>query len=317
MTEFFAGFGLRDWLLVLGPLLIIGILIHGYWRMRVNRNSLKMRLDKSFVSDLNENGAGEDELSLLRAELPNGGARVLSPTEQTSLNLDDDVPVLMNVAADQRAEEPSANKEPSAGKEPSADKEPSAHETPSASDAPVTNQQPEAHTPAGRDEAAAESEASGQQSRKSADLIEPMSPLPDSLPEKYVVINVMAVNGVFQGEELLECLLAQNMTLGEMSIFHRLQGDKTLFSLMNAVEPGSFDMATIKSIETPAISMFMRVHELHYPIRVFQQMLEVAAYIAEHLGGEVRDETRSVMTPQTIEHCRQQLQDYILKHHPQ
>ena len=41
-------FGLRDWLLILGPVFIAGILIHGYWRMRSNRSNLKMALDKSF-----------------------------------------------------------------------------------------------------------------------------------------------------------------------------------------------------------------------------------------------------------------------------
>ena len=126
----------------------------------------------------------------------------------------------------------------------------------------------------------------------------------------------MAVGEPFAGQQLLECLLEQDMAIGEMSIFHRMQGEQTLFSLMNAVEPGSFDMATIAEIETPAISMFMRVHEIRQPVRVFQQMLEVAAAVAEELGGEVRDETRSVMTTQTIEHCRQQLQEYVLKHHP-
>ena len=33
-----------------------------------------------------------------------------------------------------------------------------------------------------------------------------------------------------------------------------------------------------------------------------------------HLNGEVRDETRSVMTPQTIEHCRQSIREFQYKH---
>lgn len=292
MGEFFAGFGLRDWLLIFGPLLIIGILVHGYWRMQVNRNSLKMKLDKSFVSDLNETPVDADELSLLRAELPNGGARVLSPTEQTSLNLDGDVPVLMNVAEESEA---AASAEETAG-------EAAEEATPIQSES-ILSEKPEV-------ELTAAAEQNDQPTEQS------IEPLPDGLPEKYVVINVMAVGEPFAGQQLLECLLEQDMAIGEMSIFHRMQGEQTLFSLMNAVEPGSFDMATIAEIETPAISMFMRVHEIRQPVRVFQQMLEVAAALAEELGGEVRDETRSVMTTQTIEHCRQQLQEYVLKHHP-
>ncbi len=284
MTEFFAGFGLRDWLLIFGPLLIIGILLHGYWRMQVSRNSLKMKLDKSFVSDLKESGDETDELALLRAELPNGGARVLSPTEQTSLNLDDDVPVLMNVAEQQEASEAESSEQDEVT-------EPELTAT-------QVKQEPEARP--------AEEEVAQVQAARA---------LPANLPEQYVVINVMAVNAPFKGQELLDLLLEQKMVLGEMNIFHRMSGDQTLFSLMNAVEPGSFDLATMGEVETPAVSMFMRVHELHQPIRVFEQMLHVAASVAEQLGGEVRDESRSVMTTQTIEHCRQQLQDYMLKHH--
>ncbi len=279
MAEFFAGFGLRDWLLVLGPILVIGILLHGYWRMRVNRSSLKMSLDKSFVSDLNDAGEDADELSLLRAELPNGGARVLSPTEQTSLNLEDDVPVLMDVAdeaADEVAEQVTTTIEQSPPEQAQAPRE----------EVRVVQQ---------------EEVAKG--------------PLPENLPEKYVVINVMAVNEPFSGQELLECLGDQDMVIGEMNIFHRMSADQTLFSLMNAVEPGSFNIATMNEMSTPALSMFMRVHELHAPGAVFEQMLMVAQNLSEKLGGEVRDETRSVMTTQTIEHCRQELEEYVFKHH--
>lgn len=271
MTEFFADFGLRDWLLILGPILVIGILLHGYWRMRVNSGSLRMSLDKSFVSDLNDGNDDADELSLLRAELPNGGARVLSPTEQTSLNLEDDVPVLMDVADEAEASPEPVVDEPVA--EP-----------------PVVEKKPEP-------------------------VVAETTELPENLPEKYVVINVMAGPEPFAGQELLQCLMAQNMAIGEMSIFHRMEGEQTVFSLMNAVEPGSFDMATMSEMSTPAISMFMRVHELHAPGRVFEEMLEVAQNIAEALGGEVRDETRSVMTTQTIEHCRQELEEYVFKNH--
>ncbi len=51
-------FDVRDWLLVIGPVFIVGVLVHGYWRMRSNRNTLKMALDKTFLT---ENGDLDDE----------------------------------------------------------------------------------------------------------------------------------------------------------------------------------------------------------------------------------------------------------------
>ena len=38
-------FDLRDWLLILGPVFISCVLLHGYWRMRRGANELKMSLD--------------------------------------------------------------------------------------------------------------------------------------------------------------------------------------------------------------------------------------------------------------------------------
>ena len=60
--------------------------------------------------------------------------------------------------------------------------------------------------------------------------------------------------------------------------------------------------------------MFMRVHELRQPVVDLDEMLAVADAIALELGGEVRDETRSVMTPQTIEHCRESIREFQFKH---
>jgi len=90
-------FDVRDWLLVIGPVFIVGVLVHGYWRMRSNRNTLKMALDKTFLTD---NGDVDDEdkhdLSFFKAELPNGGARLVSDPEQVALDLNEEVPVLMD-----------------------------------------------------------------------------------------------------------------------------------------------------------------------------------------------------------------------------
>ena len=86
-------FCLRDWLLVLGPVFIVGVLLHGYWRMRSSRGDLKMALDKSFLNSRHESRMDMDDLELFRAELPNGGARVISQPKQEALDLDGEIPV--------------------------------------------------------------------------------------------------------------------------------------------------------------------------------------------------------------------------------
>ena len=84
-------FNLREWLLILGPVFIAVILLHGYWRMRNGRNKLKMALDKNFLSQRGDED-DVDALAMLKAELPNGGARIIKAHD---LDASQNVPVLM------------------------------------------------------------------------------------------------------------------------------------------------------------------------------------------------------------------------------
>ena len=70
------GFDLKQWLLVLVSMIIVGVMVKGYIRMRASRNRIQMKLDKSFVSRVGEITKVDDS-NLLKAELPNGGARVI------------------------------------------------------------------------------------------------------------------------------------------------------------------------------------------------------------------------------------------------
>lgn len=144
---------------------------------------------------------------------------------------------------------------------------------------------------------------------------EPPSTDQPTTPEKFVVINVLAIGEEFAGQRLLEILVESGMTFGEMDIFHKLDSaGEPSFSLASAVEPGFFNMSTIDTFSTPGITMFMRVHELSEPLVVLDELLEVAESIAHELGGEIRDETRSVLTPQTVEYCRQSIREFQFKH---
>ena len=93
-------------------------------------------------------------------------------------------------------------------------------------------------------------------------------------PEKFIVINVFADDDTFNGQELLETLVNLDMSYGEMNIFHRLNEDGVSeFRLANAVEPGTFDLADMDSMQTPGVTMFMEVHELVDPEKVYDLSL--------------------------------------------
>ena len=279
-------FGLRDWLLILGSAFIVGVLLHGYWRMRSNRGTLKMSLDKSFLNSRHEPKLDADDLALYRAELPNGGARVLTSPTQTKLDLAEAVPVLMesvNIPASQDA---------------------------------LSEDQAEATL--GFETSLSESNLSESGSLETAafETEQPNSPaIPRAgaeCPEKFVVLYVSARHKDFSGNALLACLRQQNMTFGEMDIYHRLGSNgRSLFSLVNAVEPGAFDPSTMHAFKTPAVSLFMRAHELADPVGVYHEMLGLAEYLATQLGGEIKDETRMPLTRQSMMRDQQDLQAFV------
>ena len=62
------------------------------------------------------------------------------------------------------------------------------------------------------------------------------------------------------GEELVLNLRGIGLRHGKFGIYHRCEGpdeDKIIFSAASLVEPGTFDMKTIKEQEIPGISLFM------------------------------------------------------------
>ncbi len=138
-----------------------------------------------------------------------------------------------------------------------------------------------------------------------------------SEPEEVIVINVMAKSGeFFAGKDLLPILLSQGMQLGSMSIFHKHADNNgngpVMFSMANMVKPGTFDVTEMESFSTPGISFFLQLPNTLGNMRCFEQMLTAANAIKESLNGELKDEHRSVITRQTIEHCRQRIQDFEL-----
>ena len=276
-------FDLRQWLMVLGPAIIIGVLLHGYLRMRSSQNQIKMELDRSFMSRMG-NETDVDELSLLKAELPNGGARVRHPYEEgTEITALVDAVDLSPLRVTDLSED---ELDSSVAKDDSSTL------------------------------SAGSERAKGFEEEQSGGLkifTDSRSDIAET-PEMFVVVNILAIDQPFNGQALLEVLVEGDMTFGEMDIFHRNVGGEVRFSLTNAVEPGTFDIAAMNAFSTPGVTMFMRVHELMDPMKTLDEMLAIANSIALELNGEVRDESRSIITPQTIEHFRQSIKEFQYKH---
>ena len=118
----------------------------------------------------------------------------------------------------------------------------------------------------------------------------------------------------FYGPQLLQLVEACGLVHGDMNIFHRFEDGlrlgKTQFSMANMMEPGTFDLSTMDHLHTPGVVFFLGLPTAQDSMQAFDYMLETAQCLASNLGGEVLDEQRSVMRPQTIEHCRQQVREF-------
>ena len=90
-------------------------------------------------------------------------------------------------------------------------------------------------------------------------------------------MTVMARSGErFSGEALRHALESADLHHGDMNIFHRheLPGDRhsaTLFSAANVLAPGDFEPASMDTLSSPGIAMFMRLPGPESPADTFQQ----------------------------------------------
>ena len=100
-----------------------------------------------------------------------------------------------------------------------------------------------------------------------------------------------------------------------MNIFHRLNPvtRTPVYSVANAIEPGTFDLSKMELMSTPGACLFLRLPGPSEPAAVFDDMLRVARDISQSLDGELKDENFSVMTGQTEEHYRQRIAEFSRK----
>ena len=133
-------------------------------------------------------------------------------------------------------------------------------------------------------------------------------------PQEVLMLHVVSRDEAgFPGEDILQVLLAYNLRFGEMDFFHRHEASAgkgaVQFSVANMLKPGVFDIDRMSDFSTSGLIFFMTLPGPRDMMGAFEQMLETARGIAENLGGDVLDESRSVVTRQTLEHMRQRIRD--------
>ena len=277
---------IKDWILVGGGLLIVAIFGHGFWlAWRSKRDTLKMDIDPNIP---------RDDVDPPNNELL-GPVRVIKrePIEQRDLELS---------TADAVPREPQMRKPIIPDRKATLPRQPKTTK-------PIV---PSKKTPARSRPVAEPERIQEARARVDAESAPPRNPTPGEV----IVINVLARNGAqFGGSDLLEAFLRNGLKFGDMNIFHRIQPASKVvqFSVASAVEPGTFDLSAMESFRTPGVSFFMQMPGPEEPLGVFEDMLAVTRDVAASLGADLKDEHQSVMTTQTIAHCRARIEDFSRK----
>lgn len=288
-------FGLREVLIVVGLVVIAGILVDGYRRVRKSKaGELELPAQMSANS--------EDEWGMFKGELPNGGARKIAVNSDSSEFAADDQREAFGSALDEpvdqeslsRAEDQYRDFEPQT--EDSADYESDLFAEP---EPMVASPKPERAKSRGR--------------AKVVEEPQPELALEPDLQE-VLVINIMARESDFRGPDLKRVLESCGFRHGDMNIYHRFEqhtGRGTLlFSAANVVEPGVFHADQMDQLRTPGICIFMKLPGPRRPIHAFDLLMDSSRKIANLLDADIKDEHHNLMRQQTAEHYRQRVLDF-------
>jgi len=138
--------------------------------------------------------------------------------------------------------------------------------------------------------------------------------LREGLPGMILQIHVVASKGSFSGEQILQVARDVELEHGDMNIFHRYDSSgprsRVVFSMASMLEPGIFPLDQMSEFSTPGLVLFGQLPGPKDGLAAFSDMLFTAERLAALLEGELRDETHSVLSKQTVEHIRERILEH-------
>ncbi|WP_432467408.1 cell division protein ZipA [Agarivorans sp. Z349TD_8] len=313
---------LRIVLIVVGVILIVALLAHGFWSSRKQRPekllSPKVSASKAPISTRDDSGF--DDLGV-------GQARVIGdPIDDAISNLDAAEKPVLHPSSVEPELEPEAEREQR--------KEPAFHFS-------AVDSAPEVSDVQGLDGLVKTVKTEAEASLSTVDVesapeVEPTfvydmdednepEPQPKTeptqdpnAPDDVFILNIMAQSGRYlKGPALLASLDKIGLRYGDMDIFHRHLDNRgsgpIIFSLANMLNPGTFDLDKIEQLETRGVTLFMTVPCKGEPTKNFALMHNAATSLAKDLDAIILDDQRNPLTRQTVNHYEQRVREYERK----
>ena len=279
---------IRDWMVIIGVLLIVAVALDAWRRVR---NEKYARVKVKLVDPDDTGNPAEDDALFWPRELPNGPARVVQRGD------------LVRAAAQAREDGATDAKEPQANDPQGADDDVELVTGMRGSEDGGEAENLDWLEGMGVDDVAAAAVSDDAPGRLTRDVD----------PEVFMLNVVSRSRDGFRGEDILHILLACDLRFGDMNFFHRHEFEAgrgaIQFSVANMMQPGVFDIDNMSDFHTTGLVFFLTLPGPQDMMKAFDYMLETAQAVARNLDGDVLDESRSVLTKQTLDHCRQQIRD--------
>jgi cell division protein ZipA len=297
---------IRDWMVVVGVVLIVAVGLDAWRRVqRERRPKVKVKLAPAAATGTER----DNDLAWLK-ELPNGGARVVDRRDLINATNKSDAAKREKAAAAAKAPKLKTTTPRSAAEQ-----------------VPANTAATEAE-----ELVSGMSGGDGEGEPATLDWLDNIDPdeddslpplkrpaveagrLPRDVDPEVFMLNVVARDAEgFRGEDILHILLACDLRFGDMNFFHRHEFEAgrgaIQFSVANMMQPGVFDIDRMGDFDTPGLVFFLTLPGPEDMMKAFDYMLETAQAVARNLNGDVLDESRSVLSRQSLEHCRQQIRD--------
>lgn len=126
-----------------------------------------------------------------------------------------------------------------------------------------------------------------------------------------VQVYVVAAGRPFPGDRLVATAARHGLFPGDMGIFHRRKDEGghsvALFSMANLVDPGTFPFAAMRDFQTRGVVLFAQLAGTPSDLLIFDELVQVATALADHLGGVLQRQDRSRLDQRQLRQLRAQI----------
>lgn len=147
----------------------------------------------------------------------------------------------------------------------------------------------------------------------------PQAVQPPVDPTDVIILNIMArPQHHFAGDAIVKAALMCGLRYGENQIFHFYEPlttetksfhkkEKAIFSLVNVVKPGIFDLNKLQDFTSPGLCLFMSIPGPDNIETSFQKMLMVAHKLANQLDTDLYDELHNPLTQKRLKQMHERI----------